>query len=129
MSLEDTPGPIGGGETREPFSSWIEETSRASVVRATGELDDASTPRLQAHLEEAAGRGRHIIVDLSAVAFLDVHSLRVLEAYYQRCRDHGSVLAVVAPPHLPRQIMEILGFMNEVPVVDSMEAAMDLLPP
>ncbi len=76
--------PIQGGEIDEPFQSWIEETPpgglspsggdrpAAYVVHVNGEVDGLNTPKLQAYLEEAAGSGRHIIVDLSAVTFLDL---------------------------------------------------------
>ena len=131
--------PIQGGEIDEPFQSWIEETPpgglslqggdrpAAYVVHVNGEVDGLNTPKLQAYLEEAAGSGRHIIVDLSAVTFLDLNGLRLLEIYHQRCRDRGRRLVVIAPSGMPRRIMDIVGFTQEIPVVQSRQAAKDLL--
>ncbi len=131
--------PIQGGEIDEPFQSWIEETPpgglspsggdrpAAYVVHVNGEVDGLNTPKLQAYLEEAAGSGRHIIVDLSAVTFLDLNGLRLLETYHQRCRDRGRRLVVIAPSQMPRRIMDIVGFTQEIPVVQSRQAAEDLL--
>ncbi len=118
---------IQGGEFEEPFQVWIEETPAAYLVHVQGEVDALSAPRLRAYLEKAEGAGRHIIVDLSAVTFIDLNGFRLLEACHQRCRDRGRRLVVLAPTRMPRRIMDIVEFTREIPVALSVQEAEDLL--
>jgi anti-sigma B factor antagonist len=63
------------------------------VIAVTGELDLASTPALRELLEAhlAAGSAT-IVVDLTAVTFLDSTALGVLVSAFKRCRELGGDL-------------------------------------
>jgi anti-sigma B factor antagonist len=64
---------------RAATSFSVEDTGRAAVVRATGEVDTASATAFRAALERAVGTGRPlVVVDLAAVSFLDSAGLSVV---------------------------------------------------
>ncbi|MDQ4047930.1 MAG: STAS domain-containing protein [Actinomycetota bacterium] len=70
-------------------------TLRLSVA---GELDRASTGRVERALDDALeARTDHIVVDLSAVTFLDLAAIRTLLSANARTRDQGQDLTVVRP--------------------------------
>jgi len=105
----------------------IDELPRALLVHVKGEVNYESAPQLEAHLADAVARRRHLIVDLSAMLFLDMSGVRALETARERCRKNGCAHVVIAPPQMPRCILEIIGFMQEVPVADSPQAELKLL--
>jgi len=57
----------------------------SALVTAAGEVDSCSAPRLAAELEDAiAGDALQVIVDLTAVTFLDSVGVHALAAAYRR---------------------------------------------
>lgn len=57
-------------------------------LRVAGELDLCGAPRVQAAAERAFGRGvRHVVVDLSAVSFLDGAGVRCLLEVHELARE------------------------------------------
>lgn len=57
----------------------VDDTGRASVVRATGEVDAASAAAFRGALDRAVGSGRAlVVVDLAEVSFLDSAGLSVV---------------------------------------------------
>jgi len=61
------------------FSSSVHTNGAEVVVTVSGELDAASGPALTALMAEAASFGRRrVVVDVSAVTFLDAAGLRAL---------------------------------------------------
>jgi anti-anti-sigma factor len=57
----------------------VDETELAAVVRATGEVDAASSGAFRAALEQAVALGRPlVVVDLAEVSFLDSAGLSVV---------------------------------------------------
>lgn len=90
-----------------------------TVVDASGDIDALSAPVLQERLEMhlAAGQ-RHLVVDLSGVAFMDSTGLGALVASLRLARlQHGS-LRVVGAGQRVRRIMGITG-LDELFDVDS----------
>lgn len=64
---------------RAATSFSVDETPRAAVVRATGEVDAASSAAFRAALERAVDTGRPlVVVDLADVSFLDSAGLSVV---------------------------------------------------
>ena len=64
---------------RAATSFTVDDTGRAGVVRATGEVDAASSGAFRGALERAVALGRPlVVVDLAAVSFLDSAGLSVV---------------------------------------------------
>lgn len=66
-------------------------TTGAVVVDVCGDLDLATVARMRERLENAmAARPQHLVVDLSACAFVDASALAMLlEAHRRTCRSGG----------------------------------------
>jgi len=83
----------------------------ATRIVLTGDLDMSTAPRARAIVEAAcAGRPGTVVLDLSAVDFVDSHGFQLLAATHQALTDNGCMLVLI-PPHGPvRRVFEITGF-------------------
>jgi anti-sigma B factor antagonist len=108
---------------REDPIAGIERSDGAVVVRLAGELDlyNANTVR-DALLECCSETPERLIVDLSAVKFIDSTALGVLiEARTRMQNRKGFLLA--APGLETRRALEISGLDRHFSVHDSLDAA------
>ena len=76
------------------------------VVAPSGELDMACVDTFQSVLAPMEGR---VVVDLSAVTFLDSSAISVLVAKQNQLRTTGGALVVRNPHSVPRQVLELTG--------------------
>ena len=78
------------------------------VLVLVGELDLAGAPRLrQAVVAEAAAGERHVVLDLTAVDFIDSTGLGVVVGALRRLRTHDGALSVVCPEPRLRRVFEM----------------------
>ena len=79
-------------------------------MRVAGELDLVTSPILDRHLAAAVARGRaQVVVDLSAVTFVDVRGVNSLVAARRAAREAGSVLVLQAPSRPVQRVIEVFG--------------------
>ncbi len=66
------------------------------LIEAIGEIDASSAPKLQRELLSALGDGRdRVLLDLSAVTYMDSSGIGAVIAAYAEARERGARLAVV----------------------------------
>jgi anti-anti-sigma factor len=96
------------------------ESPERAVITVDGEVDIESAPQLAAAVYDAFASGRHVVIDLSAVAFLDSSGLNVLLDAWRDADRVGLGLSVVAPPGSPaRRILDLTELSDTLVVVDS----------
>jgi anti-sigma B factor antagonist len=80
----------------------------AQALELSGELDAASAPALRERLAEVATRGGGpLVVDLTALEFIDSTGLSVLLNGKRRLTRRGRRFAIVCPPGHVRRILEV----------------------
>jgi anti-sigma B factor antagonist len=81
-----------------------------TVLEVRGEIDLSNASELRDALAQAGdvGGGR-VVVDLSAVEFLDSTALGVLVAGAKRLREDGGDLVIRAPQPRIRRVFELTG--------------------
>lgn len=89
----------------QPDDLLTVETSDA-MLRATGEIDAHTAPRLTSAIDAAAPSVR---LDLSGVEFVDSSGLRVLIDAHQRLAEQGGGLTIVTPSPAVARLFEISG--------------------
>jgi anti-sigma B factor antagonist len=92
------------------FGITIEKLDRAVfVVAPAGELDAFTSPELRTEVHQLieAGGAERLVVDLTAVSFLDSSALGVLVGARRRLRERGGELHLVEPRPTVRRIFEI----------------------
>jgi anti-sigma B factor antagonist len=107
------------------FAVTTERIEPSSVILAVrGELDIATAPRLREELVGAIAAGaRRLVVDLSAVTFLDSVSLATLISVRRQVPERMAV--VVARDSYARLIFEIAGLPRGLDIFDGRDAAVD----
>ena len=95
------------------------------VLAVEGYVDFEAAPQLKRCLTERIGEGHtRLIVDLSAVGFIDSTAIGVLVAGMKRLRETGGSLAVVCPQEHLRDIFEIAGLNGVMPLHRSRDDAL-----
>ena len=101
------------------------EVGDRTVVAVGGEVDVYTAPVLDDSLSALISSGRvSLVVDLTAVDFLDSTGLGVLVKALKRAREHDGSLDVVATADRIRKVFRITGLDAVMPLHDTVDAAL-----
>jgi anti-anti-sigma factor len=117
--------PIGGGA--QVFEWRAEETPEATTLRPSGEMDLGTVSIFRDALTAATVRGRSKVVDMRGIEYMDSCGIHALLEHAESCKQHGGLLVLVAPNAPVQKIIEITGLDDAMPVLASVEVALDLL--
>jgi anti-sigma B factor antagonist len=99
-----------------------------AILSVHGDVDILSAPAFKHALLETIGDGsRQVIVDLTAVPFIDSTGLGVLVSGAKKARRDG--IAIVCDDTATRSMFEIVGFDRLFAVHTSLGEALTALPP
>jgi anti-sigma B factor antagonist len=89
-----------------------------TILDVSGELDLYTVPRLDEGLRGATGTPRpRLVVNLTAVAYVDSTALKVLTDHQKRVRDRGGEIVLVANQPTIIKIFKITGLDEVLPTV------------
>ena len=95
------------------------------VVTASGELDAHSAPLLEAQLAPVSQRpSPALVVDLSAVGFIDSTGLGVLVATLKHVRESGGSLDVVVSTPRVLKVFALTGLDVVIPLHETLESVL-----
>lgn len=94
-----------------------------AVVRVDGELDMATTHRLEDAVEKADQGGR-LVIDLTACTFLDSSAVRVLVSTARAAQAAGGSFSLVASDSGIVRVLEIAAVDTILPVHSTLDAAL-----
>lgn len=101
------------------------DDSRVRVEALDGEIDMATLPALALQFTAVPNTLHELIVDLSAVTYLDSSGVRFLHELHDRLQVRSQRLIVVSPPGTsPRRVLDFTAFAERVHVEDSLSAAL-----
>jgi anti-sigma B factor antagonist len=107
------------------FTVASEQVDGRTIVTAAGELDAYSAPALQAELDPVAQiRGGSLVVDLSAVGFIDSTGLGVLVATLKHVREAEGTLDVVVSAPRVLKVFALTGLDVVIPLHASLDEAL-----
>ena len=104
--------------TAAPSTELRVEPDRVVLV-ATGDIDIATASNLADALREACAIRRDVVIDLRDVTFLDVYSLRCIDAARRTLETWGRTVSLVNPQGSTRRVLELTGMLRLVPAQDS----------
>jgi anti-sigma B factor antagonist len=87
-------------------------TASASGLHLRGEIDAHSVTVLAPHLDPLPGSSGDVVIDLSAVGFVDSSGLRVLVEAHQRAEAEARRLVLSGPSRPVMRLLEISGLMD-----------------
>jgi anti-sigma B factor antagonist len=89
------------------------------TIALAGELDVATAERVEQELRRVeATDARSIVVDLSALAFMDSTGIRILVGADARSRADSERLALRRGPSAVQRVIELSGLTDLLPFVD-----------
>ncbi|HUR76507.1 MAG TPA: STAS domain-containing protein [Acidimicrobiales bacterium] len=108
----------------------VSESAGHSIVAVAGELDVATSPRLQDAMTRLIEEGQlRLVVDLREVTFLDSSALGVLVGARRRLLpEHGEVSVVCTDPRL-LHLLRLTKLDEVFPIYDSVPAAVGATEP
>lgn len=119
-------GPEKELEVEQEFGVVEERRNGATVVAAQGEIDVATAPALRETLELVIERDEGpVVVDLTAVTFIDSTGLGVLIGARQRSMDAGRALSIVIVEPRILKVFEITGLTEVFSIHQSLESTLD----
>src|SRR3954464_11639890 len=97
-----------------------------AILRPVGEVDAYWASRLRDHMTRLLeGNGYHLVVDLSAVQFLDSTGIGVLMGGLKRAQARGGEVRLAAATTFVSRVLEITGLDQVFPAFESVSAAVD----
>ena len=98
------------------------------LVAVSGELDYFTAPQLEAAIQSASdGQGPRLIVDLSAISYIDSTALGVLLKHVARLAGRGGHLIVVSNDPRITRLLEITGLQGRIATRVTLQEALDEL--
>ncbi|MET9378225.1 STAS domain-containing protein [Streptomyces sp. NPDC002992] len=96
-----------------------------AILTVGGELDIETATLLHHHVANQFLHGRrHLVLDLSALGFMDSSGLNVVIKGAREAREMGGDLHLVAPTPAVRRLLEITGLHVTTPIHADVEAAL-----
>jgi anti-sigma B factor antagonist len=102
----------------------IEPQESATVIRLEGRFDAHVTAAFRTRFEEASASNSRVVVDLSAVGFVDTSGLAALVQGMKHCREREGDLRLAAPRDPVRIILELTRLDRAMRVYPNLEAAL-----
>ena len=97
----------------------------AVVITARGDLDIVTSPELDSSLAAARRSGARVILDLSAVDFMDTSSLAVVVGHWKKLTARGSTLALAGARYRYVKTLWITGLADRLPMYDTVAQAIE----
>lgn len=85
----------------------VKETEQHSVVLLTGEIDLSSSPEARKVILGAFAAGRPVLVDLSAVEYIDSSGVASLVEGYQKARTQDQGFALVGVSQAAMNVLQL----------------------
>jgi anti-sigma B factor antagonist len=95
----------------------------AVVVAASGDLDIVTSPQLESCLAEARRDSANVILDLSAVDFMDTSSLAVIVGHWKKLTARGGTLALAGARYRYTKTLWITGLADRLPMFETVAEA------
>ncbi len=96
-----------------------------TVIAASGDLDLATAPDLRSRVVAAVGAGaRHIVLDLTAVEFVDSTGLGVIIGALKRLRAHDGELRLAGVNRRVVRVLEVTDLTRVFTCYETPAAAM-----
>jgi anti-sigma B factor antagonist len=101
------------------------QTRDATVVVAVrGELDVVNSQQFDDYLTEASAGTDRVVLDLSAVDFMDTSALAVVVSHWRRLVEAGGTFGLAGARYRYTKALWITGLADRLPMYDSVDDAL-----
>jgi anti-sigma B factor antagonist len=110
----------------EPIEIRTEDLQDATIIHVHGEVDLATAAMVQDALRSAIRSGRHVVVDLANVTYIDLSGFRALTEG-KKALGERQALAVAASSPIIHRVIEIIELGTVLPAFHSLREALDFV--
>jgi anti-sigma B factor antagonist len=96
----------------------------AVVVAVAGELDVVNSQQFDDYLTRASAGAGKVVLDLSAVDFMDTSALAVVVSHWRRQVDAGGLFLLAGARYRYTKALWITGLADRLPMFDSVADAL-----
>ena len=96
----------------------------AVVVAVRGELDVVNSQQFDDYLAEASAGADRVVLDLSAVDFMDTSALAVVVTHWRRQVDTGGMFLLAGARYRYTKALWITGLADRLPLYDTVDDAL-----
>lgn len=100
-----------------------EQRGSSTVVTVGGDLDIVTSPALDDCLTQARAAGPRVVLDLSAVDFMDTSALAVIVGHWKKLEAAGGGLSLAGARYRYTKTLWITGLADRLSLYDTVEAA------
>lgn len=102
----------------------VEESNSTRIVRLEGSCDLATAPNLRQTLQPFAPPDvNEVVLDVTALDFIDSTGLGVVLGAMRRLREGGGTLRIAGATGIVKRVLEITDLDKVIPLTDSAPAA------
>jgi anti-anti-sigma factor len=101
-----------------------EQRGDSVIVTVGGDLDIVTSPALDDCLAQARAESSHVVLDLSAVDFMDTSALAVIVGHWKKLEAAGGELALAGARYRYTKTLWITGLADRLSMYDSVDAAL-----
>jgi anti-sigma B factor antagonist len=101
-----------------------EQRGSSVIVTVGGDLDIVTSPALDDCLGQARAVGTQVILDLSAVDFMDTSALAVIVGHWKKLEAAGGALALAGARYRYTKTLWITGLADRLSLYDNVDAAL-----
>lgn len=98
------------------------------MVVVEGDLDIVTSREFDDYLTRARRDHQHLVVDLSAVSFMDTSSLAVIVGHWKKLTADGGTLALAGARYRHTKTLWITGLAHRLPLYDTAAEAAAAVP-
>ncbi len=109
--------------TTPEFELSTQVLDDAFVVKVLGDLDVTTCRQLDETLAAARKTHRQLVIDLSAVEFMDTSSLAVIVSHWKGALAAGGVLSLAGARYQYTRTLWITGLADRIPMYDTVDLA------
>jgi anti-anti-sigma factor len=106
------------------FELTSEQRDGTLVVRLAGDLDIVTSRQLDDTLADARHTVDHVVLDLTAVDFMDTSSLAVIVSHWKGLASEGGSLALAGARFQYTRTLWITGLADRIPMYDTVDVAL-----
>jgi anti-anti-sigma factor len=107
----------------EEFQLSWQARGGVCVVKPVGDLDIVTSRQLDEGLSQVRKAHKQIVLDLSAVDFMDTSSLAVIVGHWKSVEEVGGSLALAGARYQSTKSLWITGLADRIPLYQSVEVA------
>jgi anti-anti-sigma factor len=106
-----------------------ERRGNYTVVSVSGNLDLVTHDQFDKYLTNIRRENSRIIIDMSAVTFMDTGCLAVIIGHWKRLLAGSGELILAGAQYRPAKALWITGLAYRLPLFDSVDEAINAAPP